>query len=84
LHGRLYDFKEVAGEPLQARVTMEYDLKDAKSGASVWSHYYNHDEPVSGKDVQAMVTALDHNVQKGVEEIKAGLDQYFSSQPANK
>jgi ABC-type uncharacterized transport system auxiliary subunit len=84
LHGRLYDFKEVAGEPLQARVTMEYDLKDAKSGATVWSHYYNHDEPVSGKDVQAMVTALDHNVQKGVEEIKASLDQYFSSQSANK
>jgi ABC-type uncharacterized transport system auxiliary subunit len=84
LHGRLYDFKEVAGEPLQARVTMEYDLKDAKSGATVWSHYYNHDEPVGGKDVQAMVTALDHNVQRGVEEIKAGLDQYFSSQPANK
>jgi ABC-type uncharacterized transport system auxiliary subunit len=84
LHGRLYDFKEVAGEPLQARVTMEYDLKDTKSGATVWSHYYNHDEPVSGKDVQAMVTALDHNVQKGVEEIKGSLDQYFSSQPANK
>jgi ABC-type uncharacterized transport system auxiliary subunit len=84
LHGRLYDFKEVAGQPLQARVTMEYDLKDAKSGATVWSHYYNHDEPVGGKDVQAMVTALDHNVQRGVEEIKASLDQYFSSQPANK
>jgi ABC-type uncharacterized transport system auxiliary subunit len=84
LHGRLYDFKEVAGEPLQARVTMEYDLKDAKSGATVWSHYYNHDEPVGGKDVQAMVTALDHNVQRGVEEVKAGLDQYFSSLPANK
>jgi len=84
LHGRLYDFKEVAGEPLQARVTMEYDMKDAKSGATVWSHYYNHDEPVGGKDVQAMVTALDRNVQRGVEEIKASLDQYFSSQPANK
>jgi ABC-type uncharacterized transport system auxiliary subunit len=84
LHGRLYDFKEVAGEPLQARVTMEYDLKDAKSGATVWSHYYNRDEPVGGKDVQAMVTALDHNVQRGVEEVKASLDQYFSSQPANK
>jgi ABC-type uncharacterized transport system auxiliary subunit len=84
LHGRLYDFIEMAGEPLQARVTMEYDLKDTKSGGTVWSHYYNHDEPVGGKDVQAMVTALDRNVQRGVEEVKAGLDQYFSSVPANK
>jgi len=84
LHGRLYDFKEVAGEPLQARVAMEFDLKDTKSGATVWSHYYNHDEPVGGRDVPAMVAALDRNVQRGVEEIKASLDQYFSSQPANK
>jgi ABC-type uncharacterized transport system auxiliary subunit len=84
LHGRLYDFKEVAGEPLQARVTAEFDLKDVKSGATVWSHFYNHDEPVSGKDVQAMVAALDRNVQRGVEEIKASLDQYFSSLPASK
>jgi ABC-type uncharacterized transport system auxiliary subunit len=84
LHGRLYDFKEVAGEPLQARVTAEFDLRDVKSGETVWSHYYNHDEPVSGKDVPAMVAALDRNVQRGVEEIKASLDQYFSSLPATK
>lgn len=84
LHGRLYDFKEVSGEPLQARVTAEFDLKDAKSGATVWSHYYKHDEPVSGKDVAAMVAALDRNVQRGLEEITTSLDQYFSSVPANK
>ncbi len=84
LHGRLYDFKEVAGDPLQARVTAEFDLKEVKSGATVWSHYYQHDEPVSGKDVPAMVAALDRNVQRGVEEIKASLDQYFSSLPASK
>src|ERR1700730_14977036 len=70
LHGRLYDFKEVAGDPLQARVTAVFDLKDVKSGATVWSHFYKHDEPVNGKDVQAMVAALDSNVQRGVEEIK--------------
>jgi ABC-type uncharacterized transport system auxiliary subunit len=84
LHGNLYDFKEVAGEPLQARVAAEFDLRDVKSGATVWSHYYNHDEPVSGKDVPAMVAALDRNVQRGVEEIKTSLDQYFSSLPASK
>jgi ABC-type uncharacterized transport system auxiliary subunit len=84
LHGRLYDFKEVAGDPLQARVTAEFDLKDVKSGTTVWSYYYKHDEPVSGKDVQAMVAALDRNVQRGVEEIKASLDQYFSNLPASK
>jgi ABC-type uncharacterized transport system auxiliary subunit len=81
LRGRLYDFKEVSGSPLQARVTVEFELKDMKSGATVWSHYYNHDEPVSGKDVPAMVAALDRNVQRGVGEVKASLDQYFTSLP---
>jgi ABC-type uncharacterized transport system auxiliary subunit len=81
LRGRLYDFKEVSGSPLQARVTVEFELRDTKSGTTVWSHYYNHDEPVNGKDVPAMVAALDRNVQRGVGEVKASLDQYFSSLP---
>jgi ABC-type uncharacterized transport system auxiliary subunit len=81
LRGRLYDFKEVSASPLQARVTVEFDLKDMKSGSIVWSHYYHHDEPVSGKDVPAMVAALDRNVQRGVEEIKASLEQFFVSLP---
>ena len=81
LRGRLYDFKEVSGSPLQARVTVEFELKDMKSGTTVWSHYYNHDEPVNGKDVPAMVAALDRNVQRGVSEVKASLEQYFSSLP---
>jgi ABC-type uncharacterized transport system auxiliary subunit len=81
LRGRLYDFKEVSGSPLQARVTVEFELKNMKSGSTVWSHYYNHDEPVNGKDVPAMVAALDRNVQRGVSEVKASLEQYFSSLP---
>ena len=81
LRGRLYDFKEVSGSPLQARVTVEFELRDMKSGATVWSHYYNHDEPVSDKDVPAMVAALDRNVQRGVGEVKASLEQYFSALP---
>ena len=83
LRGRLYDFKEVSGSPLQARVTVEFELRDMKSGTTVWSHYYNHDEPVSGKDVSAMVAALDRNVQRGVGEVKASLEQFFSSLPPN-
>jgi ABC-type uncharacterized transport system auxiliary subunit len=79
LRGRLYDFKEVTGSSLAARVTVEWELKDTKSGSMVWSHYYGHDEPVSGKDVPAIVTALDRNVQRGVSEVKASLDQFFST-----
>ena len=63
LHGRLYDFKEVSGSPMVARMAIEYEMRDSKTGTTVWSHYYAHDEPVSGKDVTSVVAALDKNVQ---------------------
>jgi len=81
LTGRLYDFKEVSGNGLVARVTVEYELRETKSGTTVWSHYYSHDEPVSGKDVGAVVAALDRNAQGIVGQVKAGLDQYFAAHP---
>ena len=83
LHGQLYDFKEVAGGTLSARVTCEWQLRDIKTGTTVWTHYYTHDEPVASKDVPALVAALDRNVQRGVAELKSGLEQYFSTVPVN-
>jgi ABC-type uncharacterized transport system auxiliary subunit len=81
LQGRLYDFKEVSANPLVARVAVEYELREMKSGATVWSHYYSHDEPAGGKDVSAVVAALDRNVQGIAAQIKAGLEQYFTEHP---
>ena len=81
LRGRLYDFKELTGGQLTARVTFEMEMRDLKTGATVWTHYFTHDEPVGGKDVSAVVAALDRNVQKSVSEVVASLDQYFASHP---
>lgn len=82
LRGHLDDFKEVSGNGEMARVAVEFDLRDTKSGATVWTHHYAHDEPVNGKEVGAVVAALDKNVQGIVGEVKAGLEQYFASHPA--
>jgi ABC-type uncharacterized transport system auxiliary subunit len=81
LQGRLYDFKEVSKGSLAARVAVEYELRDAKSGTTVWSHYYAHDEPVNEKTVGAVVGALDRNVQNIIGEARAGIEQYFSMHP---
>jgi cholesterol transport system auxiliary component len=81
IRGRLYDFKEVEGSGISTRVTLELEMRDLKTGATVWSHYYTHDEPASGKDVPAIVAALDKNVQGAVKEIVENLDQYFASHP---
>jgi ABC-type uncharacterized transport system auxiliary subunit len=81
LHGHLYDFKEVAGSPLLARVTMELELREIKTSAVVWTHFYTHDETASGKDVGSIVAALNKNVQQGIAEFRASLDQYFAQHP---
>jgi ABC-type uncharacterized transport system auxiliary subunit len=82
LRGRLYDFKEVEGSGgLVARVVVEFELHEAKTGTTVWSQYYAHDEPVSSKDVPSVVAALDRNTHNIVGQVKASLDQYFSAHP---
>jgi len=83
LYGRLYDFKEISGAQMMARVTVDLELRETKSGSTVWTHYYSHDEPVAGKDISAVVAALDRNAQRGMGEVKSSLDQYFSTRSLN-
>jgi ABC-type uncharacterized transport system auxiliary subunit len=83
LFGRLYDFKEISGTPLSTRLTFDLELRETKTGTTVWTHYYTHDEPAAGKDVSAVVAALDRNAQRGATDIKSSLEQYFSSHPNN-
>jgi ABC-type uncharacterized transport system auxiliary subunit len=81
ISGRLYDFKEVSGSAFVARVAVEYSLRDTKTGETVWSHYYSHDEPVSGKEVSAVAAAIDKNVQGIVSQVQAGVVEYFQAHP---
>jgi ABC-type uncharacterized transport system auxiliary subunit len=83
LYGRLYDFKEVSAATLLARITVDLEMREVKSGSTVWTHYYSHDEPVTGKDISAVVAALDRNTQRGMAEVKSSLEQYFSAHPLN-
>ncbi len=79
LRGHLYDFKEVSGSTLLARVTVELELRELKTGATVWTHFYTYDEPVAHKDVRAVITALDRNAQRGIGEFSSSLTEYFES-----
>jgi ABC-type uncharacterized transport system auxiliary subunit len=80
LRGHLYDFREIDGSTLTVRVAFAFELRDSKTGTTVWSRYYGHDEPVSGKDVTAVAAAMNRNVLNGLTEITGGLDQHFSAQ----
>ena len=37
-----------------------------------------HPEPANGKDITAVVAAMDRDVQSGISEIMGSLEQYFS------
>ena len=79
LEGNLYDFKEVSGGSLLARVNLELELRDTKTGAVVWTHNCSHDEPVSSKDVPAVVAALDRNAHRCMSNVETSLSEYFSA-----
>lgn len=79
LQGNLYDFKEMSGGTLAARVSLGLELRDLKTGVVVWTHDYTHDEPVSGKEVSDVVAALDRNAQRGVSEAAASLNEYLTA-----
>ena len=83
IHGRIHDFKEVdlAKNSILARVSFELELQDRKNGTTVWTHAYSHDEPVNGKDLNAVVAAFDKNVQQALADVTASLDQYFAAHP---
>ena len=77
LRGHLYDFKEISGSNMLARVTVELELRELKTGATVWTHFYTSDEPVAHKDLQAVIAALDRNAQRGIGEFANLLNEYF-------
>ncbi len=81
LRGRLEDFEEVTGSPVTGRVRMELELYEVKAGKTVWSHAYAEDEPVHGKGVDAVVQALNRNVERGITQVTTGIEQYFAAHP---
>jgi ABC-type uncharacterized transport system auxiliary subunit len=79
LEGNLYDFKEVSGASLVARMNLALELRDMKTSTVVWSHDCVHDEPVGTKEVSAVVAALDQNAQRCAMNATASLNEYFVS-----
>ncbi len=81
LTGHLYDFKEVSGNGIVARISFDAELRDLKAGKTVWTYTYNHDEPSNGKDVASLVDAIDRNVQRSAQEVEAGIQQALAAYP---
>lgn len=81
VRGHLYALDEVESQGLAARFSFQLELFDPKSGATLWSSAYTHDEPVNGKKVSDVVEALDRDVRAGLTQLTGELGQYFASHP---
>ncbi len=81
VRGRVERFEEVEGKPMAARVWLHLSLYDPKSGHTVWTQNYEQDQDVAGNEMSAVVAALDQNLQRGIQELTAGIDQYLTAHP---
>jgi ABC-type uncharacterized transport system auxiliary subunit len=79
VRGRLDALDEIDKPALAGRFTFQVELFDPATGSTVWSGFYNHDEPVQGKQVSDVVEALRRNVEAGLQQLTAGLSQYLAS-----
>jgi|SRR5271166_5364632 len=81
LTGHLYDFKEMDTSGVQAQLNFDVELHELKTGKIVWTFAYNHEEPVANKTVAELAAAMDKNVQRAVQAVQAGLEEYFRAHP---
>ena len=81
LRGQLNQMYGVDQPALVARFSLQLQLYDQQGRAVVWSQSYSHDEPVEGKTVANIVEAMDRNVKAGLQQLTAGLAQYFAAHP---
>jgi cholesterol transport system auxiliary component len=81
LRSQLYSLYEVDQPQVAGRFSIQVELFDSKSGATVWSDTYSHDEPVEGKSVGDVVEAINRNVRAGMQQLTTHLGQYFAAHP---
>jgi ABC-type uncharacterized transport system auxiliary subunit len=81
VRSQLFSLYGVDRPNLVGRFSMEVELFDPKSGTTLWTNTYSHDEPVNGKTVTDVVEALDRNVQAGMQQFASNLGQYFAAHP---
>jgi ABC-type uncharacterized transport system auxiliary subunit len=81
LRTNLRELYEVDKPALVGRFSIQVELYDTRTGATLWGTNYSHDEPVADKTVASVVEALDKNVRAGIQQVTTELGQYFTSNP---
>lgn len=81
VRGHLISLDEIDATPLVARFSIELDLFNRKTGTTVWTGSYTHDEPVNEKTVAGIVEAFNRNVHTGIDQLASSLTDYCVAHP---
>ena len=81
VRGRLHEMNEVSTPTRAGRLVVGFELYNQETGTTVWSTFYNNDEPVAGAGISAVVEALNRNAQRAIEQAVAGVNDYFAKNP---
>jgi ABC-type uncharacterized transport system auxiliary subunit len=80
IRGKLYEFSEVDDPGIQTRVSLQLELVARKTGLVVWNRTFNRNQPVQGKNMNGVVSSLDHNLQQVIADSASAIDGFLSSQ----
>jgi cholesterol transport system auxiliary component len=80
IRGRLHELAEVDDPGIRSRVSLRLEMVDRKTGAVVWEHHYNRDEPVDGKVMKEVVLSMEHNLQQVIGEAASAIEASLNHQ----
>ena len=79
LSGRFEKLEEVDyGGGISVRAKLSAELMNLRTGAIVWSGNAAESSRVEGRDVDAVVTAMSHAMQKSINSLLAGMEHQVS------
>ena len=74
IRGRLSEFDEIDDPGIQTRVSLRLEMVERKTGALLWAHDYNSDQPVEGKTMKHVVASMEHNLQQVIGEAASAIE----------
>jgi ABC-type uncharacterized transport system auxiliary subunit len=80
IRGRLHELAEVDDPGIRSRVSLQLEMTDRKTGAIVWEHHFNRDEPVDGKMMKEVVLSMEHNLQQVIADAASAIQALANHQ----
>jgi ABC-type uncharacterized transport system auxiliary subunit len=79
VRGKLNEFGEVDDPAVKTKISLRVEVVDRKTNRPVWERAVEREEPASGKTMNAVVQAMERNLQEVAREAASGIDEFLAS-----